>query len=181
MRFHLRYLCAVLIVGCAAVNGRAATVWSGLTTEFAKPAFADPTLPENQDRLTPRVALTRGSSAGLYNAAQEAMYSGSASPADTEWATALNNPDDTIAAANWPELTFTTWVNAYGGPGQLGVNIVGRDAVVHLITDDIYLDIRFTDWGGFGGGSFAYRRAVPEPSAMILVALATSFLAVRRR
>jgi len=34
------------------------------------------------------------------------------------------------------------------------------DAVLHLITDDIYLDIRFTAWTVGLGGGFAYDRAM---------------------
>jgi len=38
----------------------AATVWIGQTMSFAKPNFADWTLPRNQDRLTDNVRITRG-------------------------------------------------------------------------------------------------------------------------
>ena len=134
----------------------------------------DPTLAENQDHLTANVAFTRGSSQGLYNALVESSYDDAASPADTLWATDLNNPGQSIVATNWAALTFDTWTDAYGSIPNVGHNIVGRDAVVYLITDDIYLDLRFTDWGmGFGaGGRFTYLRAeVPEPAAASLLAV----------
>src|SRR5687767_3637124 len=92
----------------------AVTVWSGFTTTFSKPSFSDPTLPENQDRITDNVSLTRAGSQGLYNIRLEPGYSDSA-PQDTLWATDLNNPGKNIAATNWADLTFTSWINAYGG------------------------------------------------------------------
>jgi hypothetical protein len=113
------------------------------------------------------VALARGSAEGLYNAVSEGSFDrqGLGSPTGTEWATIINNPTQTIAATNWQALTFGTWVNAYGGSGQVGHNIVGLEAVVHLISDNIYLDLRITDWGmGFSaGGSFSLMRGAPPP------------------
>ena len=41
----------------------------------------------------------------------------------------------------------------------VGDNIVGRPGVLHIIPDDIYIDIIFTSWsGGATGGGFAYTR-----------------------
>jgi hypothetical protein len=77
----------------------AATIWSGLPITFSKASTADPTQAANQDRITPQVWLTRGSSQGLYNAKIESSYS-STSPADTEWAYGTT--------ANLPNLTFQT-------------------------------------------------------------------------
>jgi hypothetical protein len=74
---------------------------------------------------------------------------------------------------------------------------IGRNAVrfgpgvVHLISDDIYLDINFTSWtqgGDVNGGGFSYTRStpgaspVPEPAtATLLVLGAAAGMAVRRR
>lgn len=141
------------------------TIWSGLSFDFSKTAFADPTLPANQDRITDNVWLTRGTQQGLINAKSETEYA-ALSPADTEWATDLNNPGKTIAAANWNNLSFTNWINAYGSTGsmQLPALLVGRNAVVHLKTDNIYLDLKFTAWSQSGGGSFSYQRAEGMPA-----------------
>lgn len=147
-----------LLVGWLLVTRAAGQiVLSGLTTSFSKVAGADPMLQANQDRLTLSVLLTRGSSRGLFNAAAEIGYNAS-SPADTEWATTINNPGATIAATNYAALDFTTWVSAYGN--SVGNTIVGRNAVLHIIPEDIYLDIRFTNWSASGsGGGFAYQRS----------------------
>ena len=154
-------ICSIWIVSCGPVAGSPA-IWSDLTQSFSKAAFADPALPENQDRITNHVALTRGNMAGLYNALVESSYDrhSPTAPADTEWATDINNPSQDIAAANWAALDFTTWAEAYGS--QVGMTIVDRDAVAHLITDDVYIDFRVTSWAsGQSGGAFSYLRAAP--------------------
>jgi hypothetical protein len=134
--------------------------------DFSKANFADPSLPANQDCITANACLTRGTNQGLYNIAKEAGYEPT-SPADTEWATDLvpGNAGKTIAATNFADLSFTNWVDAYGGMSsrQLPTIITSRNAVLHLITDNIYLDIRFTTWGG-SGGAYTYQRAVATPA-----------------
>ncbi len=152
----------VLALGLAAAcvsNALAAPqVWSGRTYSFVRPANVDWTQAAYQDRITSNVWLTRASTQGLFNIKQEAASSGSfgSSPQDTEWATGN--------AADYASLTFDTWVNwaANFPPGTVGVN-----AVMHLITDDIYIDVRFDSWGSglAGGGAFSYTRAVaPTPT-----------------
>jgi hypothetical protein len=61
--------------------------------------------------------------------------------------------------------------------------MIGKDAVLHLIADDIYLDIKFLSWTAGGGGGFSYERStVPEPSSLILLAaLAGSVVMTRPR
>jgi hypothetical protein len=142
-------------------------VYTGRDVTFAKVAFEDPTLAANQDRILPEVAITRGSTSGLLNAAQEEAYVVNFSPAGTEWAFVQNNPSATLSASNWAVLTFDDWQTSLGGAGSLASAILKGSAVLHLLDQDIYLDIEFTDWGvGSGaGGSFAYDRAEITPSA----------------
>ena len=85
-------------------------------------------------------------------------------PFDTEWAFG--------SAADWQSLVFDPWVvwNEAYPPDTM----IDQDAVVHLISDDIYIDIEFTSWSiGYegGGGGFSYARAVPEPSTLVLVGM----------
>jgi hypothetical protein len=163
-RKSLLALALVLWLGASQIASAVPIVWSGLSTTFSKANNANPALAQNQDRITSNAWLTRGSQAGLFNAKNEASYNKGthAAPTGTTWATSLNNPGKTISAANWQNLSFTTWRGAYNN--KIGNNIVNRDAVVHLIADDIYLDLRFTAWsGGGGGGGFTYRRAVAPP------------------
>ncbi len=77
--------------------------------------------------------------------------------ADTEWA--FGTISDGVSS-----LTFTTWGVAHtdetgGNPPSL----VNQDMVLHLITDDIYIDIKFLSWssGGSGGG-FSYERSTDQ-------------------
>jgi len=76
----------------------------------------------------------------------------------------VGNETETIAATNWANLQFTDWLDAYGGAGSQGLNIIGLNAVVHLTLDNIYLDIKFTSWPNghqFPSGGFSYQRAEP--------------------
>lgn len=158
-----------------AFAGAAPTIWNGPDVTFTKQAFADPTDPANQDVLTPNVALTRGDIQGIYNAAAEASYQnlgGGAgpSPVGTLWALGTT--------ADIASLTFDNWFNTVGttSPVQGPINSVGVDMVLHLVTDDIYIDLQFLEWGqGPSGGAFSYTRSsapVPEPTGLALAAVA---------
>ncbi|HBH49186.1 MAG TPA: hypothetical protein DDX98_11125 [Bacteroidales bacterium] len=132
----------------------AQTIWNGPTTTFSKADGADWTLEANQDRLTDNVWLTRANSKGLFNIAQETSASkvtGAESPAGTLWAEGTTS--------NIDGLTFNTLENAIGGSVK---NAVGRDLVLFLVDDNIYLDLKFTSWssGKAGGqGGFSYERS----------------------
>ena len=79
-------------------------------------------------------------------------------------------------------IEFTTWTAAFGN--NTSANILNHNAVVHLVTDDVYLDLRFTSFqGGGSGGGFAYERstAVPEPAAVVLAGRQLTSLVVSRR
>jgi hypothetical protein len=141
-----------------------AEIWDGPQIVFTKPAFADWTLPENQDWITDSVAITRADTRGIFNIAQEESYN-SISPIDTEWA--YGTTDDVS------QLTFSPWVDWGVSPG--GGFFLNRPAVLHLISDDIYIDIFFTQWGAGmeGGGQFSYTRStrpVPEPTGSFVLA-----------
>jgi hypothetical protein len=163
------------------------TVWSGPMLPFTKTGAnsSDTTDPLNQDRMTNNVWLTRASSQGMFNIApgKESFYT-SSSPADTLWATSVMpaNNGKTIAASNWQQLSFTTWAPAYGGPGPaLGSNITTHNAVVHLLTDDVYLDLTFSQYTS--GGGFTYQRSttVPEPSTAVGALVASALFYCARR
>jgi hypothetical protein len=160
---------AMLMVSAWGANVASAgpLVYTGHSVSFEKNAFADPTLAASQDRILPDVAITRGDTRGLFNAAQEEAFVDNSSPAGTKWAFASNNPAATLSASNWAALTFDDWQTSLGGAGSLGTAILDGGAVLHLLEQDIYLDIEFTDWGtGSGaGGRFAYDRAELTPSA----------------
>src|ERR1051325_4540137 len=136
--------------------GRAATVWNGPTITFTKASGADPNLPANQDRITANTWITRGYSQGIYNAAQEPGFTHYFSPTNTEWANGT--------LTNYASLTYTNWNRWAAGVNPGPPSTVGKNAVVHLIAEDIYLSVKFTSWSAFGGGGgFSYVRSTAPP------------------
>lgn len=115
--------------------------------EFTKPAFADWTLEENQDRITNNVWITRADIQGIFNFKTESDFTGSVSPDDTEWS--YGNSFDLLPG------DYTNWRSAVSSdpPAQ-----VGQVISMHAITDDRYFDIEFSQWTSGGGGGFAYTR-----------------------
>ncbi len=158
----LLLLTAALTTG--ALPCPAVVIWNGPLTTFTKPSNADWTLPQHQDRITDNVWLTRADIRGLFNIRVENGYSPT-SPADTEWA--LGTLDQ------WDTLEYRPWMQAAAGNPP---DLVGRDMVLHLITDDVYIGVRFLSWAdgiSAPGGAFAYERTtVPEPRAAAALALA---------
>ncbi len=136
---------------------RAPIIWSGPAISFSKAANADWTQPQNQDRLTDKVWITRASTQGLFNLNTESSFTHNSSPLDTAWAYGTT--------ANYDTLTYTNWETWTGGGGGGPPSTVGKDAVVHLISEDIYLDLKFTAWGG-SGGQFSYTRSTPILTAL---------------
>ena len=61
---------------------------------------------------------------------------------------------------SWPPLAL----KALKG-GNFGSIIDGQDLVLHLITDNIYMDIKFTSWKSGKGGGFSYERSTDQPIA----------------
>ena len=130
----------------------APTVWTGPRIVFTRAPGGDPA--QAADRLTANVWITRGATQGLYNAARETLFQHSSSPADTEWATGTTADYAKLAYRDWE-----TWARSVGNPPATpGVN-----AVLHLKSEDIYLDIKFLSWSQRSGG-FSYERSTPAPS-----------------
>src|SRR5262245_20391533 len=101
------------------LGSQAATLWTGPTTNFVNLAGSNPTQPTYQDRLTPGVWLTRGSSQGIYNAATEGGFTHFLSPQDTAWSDGVLSNYASLSYVDWD-----TWAkNQHGGPpGTIGVN-----------------------------------------------------------
>ncbi len=170
-------LLMLLLAAALAPPAAAETIYTGDPITFTKQAFGDVSDAANRDIIIPGVVeLTRGDSGGLFNFAAEDFYTGS-SPADTEWAFEVGNPLQTVRAGNFAALSFAPWATAVSNnpPAR-----VGEDAVLHIISQDIYVDVTFLSWnrgtrvGGLGGGGFSYSRATaaPEPTAAALLLLA---------
>lgn len=146
-----------------ASSARAAVIWNGPAITFTQIAGSGAV-----DQLTPAVGLTRASTQGLYNAVTETGYTHDFSPADTQWAYG--------ELADYATLTYTDWEDWNGGnpPGM-----VGQDAVVHLVSDDIYLSLRFTSWptghqNPPGGFSYVRSTAAVSPPAFQSVTISNN-------
>jgi len=161
-------------------------IWESNYITFTKAPWADWTLAENQDRITENVWLTRQDIAGLFNIHQEENYRGwYTSPVDTEWAfSGLRGNPYNVTASNHENLVFDSWAYALD---TYPPDSIDRPGVLHLISDNIYLNITFRSWsvGEDGGGGFSYERAtapVPVPPSLFLLAPGlVGIIAVRRR
>lgn len=178
MRFSPLLVAVAGFLAAAVALPAAPEVWSGLDVSFSKAPNTDPTLEANQDRITDEVWLTRDPfQGGLFNATLESLWDFATfdSPKGTEWAVAgLNGNPATISSSDHASLNFDTFTNAYGGTGVLAYNIVGARAVVHLVEDDIYLELEVTGWGQGnmgGGGSFSYLRSGPPAAPPPAIAI----------
>jgi hypothetical protein len=145
-------LAAILALAALAapLRGRAATVWTGPPITYTQTS-PYPNPPGDRDQLTPSVSLTRALTSGLFNGVSENSYSRIASPADTEWAVG--------SLADYAILSYAPWEVA--GGGRPVISLPGQALVVHLISDDIYLSLTFTELGGHGAGGFSYQRSTP--------------------
>ena len=129
-----------------------ATIWTGDRITFTKSEGSDPNQAVNQDRLTDSVWITRRNEAGqIYNVVESSRPNQRTSPLGTRWAFGTT--------ADLDNLEFGTFRGALGKPKDL----VGRDLVLHIVEEDIYIDLRFTQWSvGKDKGGFAYERSTPE-------------------
>ncbi len=133
----------------------AQAIWEGPKITFSKPDNADPALEENQDRITDNVWITRGTTMGIYNIKTEDGYTVNSSPEGTEWAFGTTEELSNLTFDNWQ-----TTVN--NNPPEM----VNRDMVLHLIEEDIYINLKFLSWTAGGGGGFSYERSTSLSSAI---------------
>ena len=125
-----------------------ATIWTGETKTFTKTNNSDPNNEENQDRITSNVWITRGNSGGqIYNIVSETSADSNSSPAGTRWA--LGTIDEISS------LSFSNFRGTVGKPK----NVAGKNLVLHLTEDNIYLTVKFTSWSENKLGGFSYQRS----------------------
>ena len=122
----------------------------GETISFNKPDGTNQNLEENQDRIRNNVWITRGNSGGqIFNIAINSNANKIESPVGTEWAIGTLDEID--------NLSFDYFRNAISRPK----NVVGKNLVLHLIEDDIYLTVKFISWSQGKRGGFSYERSAP--------------------
>lgn len=146
----------ILFISCAKDDEpndvSSATIWNGEKITFTKIDGADPADVANQDRINSNVWITRNNNGQtnqgqIYNIKVETNASKASSPSGTEWS--IGTIDDLST------LVFDNFRIAVTKPK----NIVGKNLVLHLIEDDIYLDIKFTSWSQNKAGGFSYERS----------------------
>ena len=134
------------------------TLWQGETITFTKDDYADWTLEENQDRIADNVWITRQDQQGIFNIAMETQSPEeceSAAPAATQWALGT-------IAQGIDNLTFGTFYEIHDCSPR---SILNLDMVLKLVTENIYIDIKFLSWTSGqsgGGGGFSYQRSTPS-------------------
>ncbi|MGW8316579.1 MAG: T9SS type A sorting domain-containing protein [Bacteroidales bacterium] len=133
------------------------TIWDSNLITFTKEAYTDWNNPDNQDRITDNVWITRGNGLPIFNIAEEIYDFWGSSPADTRWA--FGSISDGVE-----NLLFDSWRLAISANPPA---MVDQPMVLFLVTDSIYIDIKFTSWtsgADVGGGGFSYERATGDPS-----------------
>lgn len=126
-------------------------VWTGANITFTKAANSDAGLAANQDRITSSVAITRGTSGGeIYNAVTESDATKNVSPRSTKWA--VGNITDLES------LSFSSFRTAVGKPK----NVVGKNLVMHIETENVYLSVKFLSWASGQSGGFSYERSTKD-------------------
>ena len=160
---YILYICTCLALSLGDVSAD--------TVVFTKPDSADWTLPENQDRITNNVWITRKDIQSLFNIAQEAGFSwDNGSPVGTLWA-------DTITAAA-DSASYTNFVAMNGGGPQ---SLIGDTVSMYLPQDGLYFDVTFLSYsGGNTGGGFSYSRtsvtlSVDEPKTPTVFTVSENF------
>ena len=127
------YLTIILgLVTLASARLAAQTIWNTDMITFTKEAHTDWNLPENQDRITDEVWITRGNSMPIFNIFEEDYDLWGSSPADTKWA--FGSIADGVE-----NLLFDSWGHAINWypPGT-----VDEPMVLFLVSDSIYIDIQ---------------------------------------
>jgi Bacterial Ig domain len=155
---HLLLDSAFIFLAMATLSTNATpTIWTGpnITYTHTSADASNPTLPANSDQITPNVWITRATSLGIFNAKTQTSYGAQGSqgsgtpdgsPSDTEWA--IGSID------NYASLSYGSWFSVLHGADG-----VGQQAVLHLISENIYISIEFTSFSE--GGTFTYVRSTP--------------------
>ena len=128
-----------------------ATVWRGKTLIFTKKDGANPSQISQQDRISGEVWLTRGNDGKqIFNIKKNSSANKNTSPEGTMWA--LGTIDDVA------DLQFFNFRALDEGKPK---NLLGKNLVLHLVEEDIYLSVKFTSWSQDKKGGFAYERSTP--------------------
>ncbi|MEM8526853.1 MAG: T9SS type A sorting domain-containing protein [Bacteroidota bacterium] len=166
-KYH--FLFCLLLLLLFSIPTLAQTIWDGPKVTFTKAANADWNMEENQDRITENVWITRRNRWSIFNIAEGEITSkpdcsaNPGQPLGTRWA--WGNTADGIENLDFDNFLAPSFTNCK--PGREG-GMMDRDAVLHLVEEDIYIDIKFLDWTNqSGGAAVSYERSTePEISSI---------------
>lgn len=155
------FLATVLLAFVAMLmpSARAQIIWNGPTINFSGGASALISVPPADVIIPGAVSLTRHGNGWLYNTNVDACAQCAAgTPSDTEWAFG--------ALSDYASLTYETMDvlranEANFDFGAILVTVPPSPMVLHLINQNIYIQVTFTSWPQHGVGTFAYTRTTP--------------------
>ena len=148
-------LILTLIISCSKEKNTTndtslSNIWDGPLKFFEKKDNTSELDKDNQDSITENVIITRGNSGGqIFNIAKENEADKYKSPIGTEWAIGNLNQIDSLVFKDF----------------RLAVkpkSIVGKKLVLHLIEEDIYLNVVFKSWSNGKKGGFSYERSTEK-------------------
>lgn len=194
--------CALaLALAAGALPAAATTIWSGPAVSYVQAdnaanscAVVACTEAELQSDVIVQdvVELRRNREANLYNGASETFARRNVSPADTQWVfSGLAGEPTFDLGASFENLASVVAGGLYmqqfvPASGSVPPSIVGVDAIMRIMSEDIYIGFRFTSWQRGGGGGFAYTRTsapapIPLPAGGILLLSGVALLTARTR
>ncbi|MEM9886713.1 MAG: T9SS type A sorting domain-containing protein [Bacteroidota bacterium] len=159
-RYVLFLFCSFLF----AQSSTAQTIWDGPKMTFTKAGNADWTLEENQDRITEDIWITRRDRWSIFNIAEGEITSkpscgaNPGQPFGTRWA--WGSTADGIENLMFDNFLGADFANCK--PGEAAM--MDRTAVLHLVEDDIYIDIKFLDWSSQSGGALVSYERSSDPT-----------------
>ena len=146
---YILIITAILFLGINTLVAQ--IIWTGPIMTFTKGEYVDWELEENQDRITSNVWITRADTRGIFNIVLETIYVDFLSPVDTEWAYGTTDDIGTLTFNNWQDTI-----------GSFPPAMLDQEMVLHLITEDIYIDLKFLTWSIGGGGGFSWERSTDQ-------------------
>ena len=151
------FLFSLFLIGLSACNNDSTAdlpeptsreIWTGSNLTFEKADETDVADAANQDRITDNVWITRGTDGGqIFNIKSESDSNKNSSPSGTQWAIGSISDID--------NLDFKSFRDAVDKPK----NVVGKDLVLFLVEDEIFISVKFTKWTEGKAGGFAYERS----------------------
>jgi len=112
------------------------------------------------DTIDTGLVITRGNNGGLYNDESEGNHDSDVSPQGTEW-----NIDGWSDLSNLLTRTYTNFTSAFSY--QIGLRILGKEAVMHDTINDKYYAVKFTQWtNNNNGGGFTWQRRLIDTTQL---------------